>query len=164
MESEFVPVIPGNPKIKQLIDHKSRYIPLDEIGGVKGICKWCYKVKTKTSRHRYCSNECRDSAEIYCYPQRMRSKEFHIIRQGGKCNYCSVVFNTGPNYKNTEPELDHIIPIFMGGIALGWENHHLICHLCHKKKTIRERKESKERQELVVEINTEQFKWVDNKF
>jgi len=33
------------------------------------------------------------------------------------------------------PEVDHIVPIYKGGIPLGMENHQVICYTCHKTKT-----------------------------
>lgn len=33
------------------------------------------------------------------------------------------------------PEVDHIVPIYKGGQALGLENHQAICYTCHKAKT-----------------------------
>lgn len=37
--------------------------------------------------------------------------------------------------KDRKPEVDHIIPIYKGGQALGLDNHQAICYLCHKTKT-----------------------------
>lgn len=34
-----------------------------------------------------------------------------------------------------KPEVDHIVPIYKGGQALGLDNHQAICYLCHKAKT-----------------------------
>lgn len=34
-----------------------------------------------------------------------------------------------------KPEVDHIVPIYKGGQALGIDNHQAICYSCHKKKT-----------------------------
>lgn len=36
-------------------------------------------------------------------------------------------------------DMDHIKPIFKGGIGLGIRNHQVICRNCHKQKTISER-------------------------
>ncbi|MFL5785884.1 MAG: HNH endonuclease [Bacteriovoracaceae bacterium] len=36
---------------------------------------------------------------------------------------------------NKEPEIDHIIPIFKGGMAIGLDNVQILCYSCHKKKT-----------------------------
>ena len=37
-----------------------------------------------------------------------------------------------PKFK---PEVDHIVPIYKGGQALGVDNHQAICYSCHKTKT-----------------------------
>lgn len=34
-----------------------------------------------------------------------------------------------------KPEVDHVIPIYKGGAALGFQNHQAICFTCHKAKT-----------------------------
>jgi len=34
-----------------------------------------------------------------------------------------------------KPEVDHIVPISKGGLAIGHENHQAVCAQCHKKKT-----------------------------
>lgn len=36
---------------------------------------------------------------------------------------------------NKEPEIDHIIPIFKGGMSIGLDNVQILCYSCHKKKT-----------------------------
>jgi 5-methylcytosine-specific restriction endonuclease McrA len=33
------------------------------------------------------------------------------------------------------PEIDHIIPVALGGTTLGFENLQLLCNACHKTKT-----------------------------
>ena len=35
----------------------------------------------------------------------------------------------------TRPEVDHIIPIALGGDSIGFGNHQVLCRLCHKHKT-----------------------------
>jgi len=34
-----------------------------------------------------------------------------------------------------EPQVDHIIPVALGGDGVGLENHQVLCRLCHAKKT-----------------------------
>lgn len=36
---------------------------------------------------------------------------------------------------NIAPEVDHIIPLCLGGTALGLDNHQVLCAMCHKGKT-----------------------------
>jgi hypothetical protein len=33
------------------------------------------------------------------------------------------------------PEVDHVVPIYKGGMPLGFDNHQAICYSCHKTKT-----------------------------
>lgn len=37
--------------------------------------------------------------------------------------------------KERKPEVDHIVPIKLGGEAVGFDNHQILCHTCHKNKT-----------------------------
>lgn len=37
--------------------------------------------------------------------------------------------------KVRKPEVDHIIPIYKGGMSLGLDNHQAICYGCHKAKS-----------------------------
>lgn len=37
--------------------------------------------------------------------------------------------------KDKSPEVDHIIPIALGGESIGFDNHQVLCHECHKNKT-----------------------------
>lgn len=44
--------------------------------------------------------------------------------------------------KERRPEVDHIVPIFKGGQAIGLDNHQAICYTCHKTKTSKDLKKS----------------------
>lgn len=35
----------------------------------------------------------------------------------------------------TRPEVDHTVPIALGGDSIGFDNHQVLCRLCHKHKT-----------------------------
>ena len=37
--------------------------------------------------------------------------------------------------KGTKPEVDHIVPIALGGACIGFGNHQILCTQCHKVKT-----------------------------
>ncbi len=37
--------------------------------------------------------------------------------------------------KSKKPEVDHIVPIALGGDVVGFDNHQVLCHECHKGKT-----------------------------
>lgn len=136
----FKPVPPGHPKVKEMMDYTARYIPLDEIERKRGTCKWCWEDKCPTYRHKYCSDDCRLSAEIFCYPQRELSKAYHLHLQKGLCANCEREFGKFYDGLELRAELDHCLAIFRGGQALGHENHQLLCRECHKFKSIQERK------------------------
>jgi 5-methylcytosine-specific restriction endonuclease McrA len=34
-----------------------------------------------------------------------------------------------------EPEVDHMIPVGLGGMAVGFDNHQILCYSCHKQKS-----------------------------
>lgn len=139
-ESGFVPVPTGHPKVKEYLETSVRYVPLDELDRKRNLCKWCWNESTPSYRHKYCTPECKLSAEIFCYPQRELSKLFHMVQQGGKCANCDRDFEKEYEGRRLEPELDHCTPIFKGGQSLGHENHQLLCRDCHKIKTVEERK------------------------
>ena len=37
--------------------------------------------------------------------------------------------------RGKKPEVDHIIPIALGGDVVGFDNHQVLCYDCHKEKT-----------------------------
>lgn len=37
--------------------------------------------------------------------------------------------------RNKKPEVDHIVPIALGGDPVGFDNHQVLCYDCHKNKT-----------------------------
>lgn len=59
---------------------------------------------------------------------------------------------------NHEPETDHIIPVALGGMAVGFDNVQLICRGCHSAKT---RKDNQEIREL---RNSERKKMFEDNF
>jgi 5-methylcytosine-specific restriction endonuclease McrA len=238
-----------NPQIIKTIDHPKRSIPKDWLKPVtrKGIqmCAWCVKEPLPPGRRKYCSDECLNSADAYCYPQQSpHAFRILLLRQHFKCEMCShnywPAFNeefdkrkrryrrailenihrikveipearrkydeliksgkknvgfcgrddfghwverrpllepreldiwdinmrnaikkelcdylnfrkVGPEWSfrtadnirayhrqlkdNKEPEIDHIIPIFKGGMTIGLDNVQILCYSCHKKKT-----------------------------
>lgn len=40
-----------------------------------------------------------------------------------------------------QPEMDHIIPVALNGMAIGFDNVQILCHHCHKIKTAQDMKE-----------------------
>lgn len=42
-----------------------------------------------------------------------------------------------------KPEVDHIVPIFKGGVSIGLDNHQAICRVCHRDKTAKDKRKIK---------------------
>lgn len=137
VDYKFQLVPPGNPRILNLKDYKERYFCLSLLPRRPWTCKWCFAKPVPGRTYRYCSQECNLSAQIYCYPQAFWSRDYLMHKQNRTCAHCPTVFK---KTRDNRAEVDHIIPIFKGGSALGWDNHQLLCKTCHLKKTIAERK------------------------
>ena len=139
----FTPVIPGNPKVKELVNHRERTVSIYSLEKPpKGVCIWCFKNPNPTYRHTYCSEECKFSCYLFCYPQ-VYGPGYLKALYGNKCNSCSRGFDEGHLNKqgmSLGHEVDHIIPIFKGGTALGWDNIQLLCQDCHRLKSAQERR------------------------
>jgi len=124
-----------------------------------GLCGWCERGKLPTFRHKYCSPTCNKSAEIYCYPQSLISRGFHLIEyQAGACRGCGTYYgdeilaniednSRGGKYKVGYAwavygikglEVDHIIPVIDGGFGIGIRNHQVLCSICHRRKSASE--------------------------
>lgn len=57
-----------------------------------GTCKWCNVHKVPGKRH-YCSDECSDSAYMFCYPQKPGAKMWIFIKlQSCTCTFCGEIF------------------------------------------------------------------------
>lgn len=165
-------------ELKTILDnHRKRSYPLSSIKYEKGTCAWCGYI----SRLKYCGDDCKGSAYLYCIPQSPESKIFHLLRQHMACKLCGLDYSDFLNKKYLAAErrrkrliedysgieslksivedlkedsislyqigygtgdtiqVDHIIPIFMGGQSLGVENIQILCKPCHKQKTTMER-------------------------
>lgn len=63
---------------------------------------------------------------------------FHVKKLGIVWNY-RVPDNIRQYHRelkdNREPEIDHIIPIALNGMAIGFDNIQILCYSCHKEKT-----------------------------
>lgn len=141
---------PRNPQIEELrIRYQGRrMMALSLITRVVkfGVvhCKWCLdRIGPKSQRH-YCSNACQDSAWMYFYPQQ-HSIGMLLKKQNGRCNHCQHEWKSGDEYyqeyaEGMGMEVDHIKPIYKGGMSLGVDNIQLLCKKCHLKKTSDDRK------------------------
>jgi 5-methylcytosine-specific restriction endonuclease McrA len=148
--SELVFIYPKNPRVFELVKNNTRrYLALDTIKGEKGCCKWCMD-KLDNTRKKYCSNNCKESAWAFFYPQKY-SHKYLMKRQSDCCLGCGYNFNDktkkfirrfyGDTCEYTDyGDVDHIIPIHKGGEILGIENVQLLCRECHIKKTASERR------------------------
>ncbi len=137
-----------------------RKMNLSELKIDNGNCCWCNERPIPSSRHRYCSTLCRDSAYLFCYPQSPVSKGYLLMKQHWACLSCGLCYDDQVKiaiivktehrpdecdpisafywigYKiGQEMDMDHIKPIYKGGVGLGFNNHQVICRPCHHRKT-----------------------------
>lgn len=182
MIDDLVPC--GNPVVAKLISTVERGVSCNTftpivMGGVK-YCAWCGKQALAPGRRKYCSDACRESCNLFCFPQTDEGLKFLLRRQECKCATCGYSWELELEnarercllevYRRTwiteetrrnrmeeirqepviefvaymkkvlpvriRPEVDHIIPVALGGTTLGFENLQALCHTCHKKKTV----------------------------
>jgi hypothetical protein len=66
-------------------------------------------------------------------------KEYFAIKKDGIVWHYRVPDQIRNHHRvlkdNHEPEIDHIIPIALGGMAIGFDNVQILCYSCHKEKT-----------------------------
>lgn len=130
--------------------------------GLKKCCVWCLEPLTGMQRRWCMDDECIKAALAWARPQTEHGLYFLLKKQDFKCNHCSVSFKqyfdeAFPKrvgfvpYSNEihtymrkfrglvpyeiRPEVDHILAISLGGVALGLDNHQVLCMKCHKAKT-----------------------------
>lgn len=124
--------------------------PLPPVGTLRQ-CLICEKAFTvRRNRHlKYCSKQCQDKAYAHSPNKRAfraarRRKEsaqlfdpFEVFwRDGWKCKSCGV--STPERLRGTKhdraPELDHIVPLSMGGEHTK-QNTQLLCKKCNRLKS-----------------------------
>lgn len=136
----------------------------------KRLCAWC-NVKPITRDHwaaKYCSPDCRQSADFFCHPQSPDAKAWILInRQSCACAGCGTSYEEyvtakilrkyddwNEGEKKPKPitffgigystghvwHVDHIVPLFKGGAGIGLDNVQVLCVPCHHKKTAEERR------------------------
>lgn len=98
-------------------------------------CWWCTGEVPKKCRTRCASKECASMISLLVYWQDSVSSVFR--RDNGKCVLCSA-----SNDGRTRFEVDHIIPVSLGGTG-DLNNLRLLCLACHKAATARLRKMGK---------------------
>lgn len=149
---------PGNLEFKRMVKQTSeRKINVSSLVKAyrngKKLCLWCCDNLPKSGRHTYCSDNCKESAWIHCYPQGESARMYLMDKQNWRCAECDHKFQ--PDYwkepRGTYPEVDHIIPIWIGGQSLGVDNHQVLCKNCHRIKTSREASERAELKRSVLD-------------
>ncbi len=90
------------------------------------ICRNCKNPVPKGRRH-YCSDECMES---FNRENRWFWVRKDVLRRDGyRCSICKQRF------RKRELDVDHIIPVQMGGKLFDKDNLRTLCRSCHRKKT-----------------------------
>jgi hypothetical protein len=81
-----------NPKAIELTkSHRERSINLNTLEVLKidniKYCAWCTE-NSLNGRIKYCSNQCKVSANAWAYPQKEEGLNLLLMRQDWKCNSC----------------------------------------------------------------------------
>lgn len=102
--------------------------PPPYLGLPAGTCICGKVVNTKTKTRRWCGDDCRNVAyaarcAISYGPDYSYFKEF----RGIGCQSCGEIAK--------QMEVDHIIPVAMGGGMAWFDNYQLLCKSCHRDKT-----------------------------
>lgn len=129
----------------------------------EGDCAWCNASPIPSCRKKYCSTDCVSSLYIWTAPQSPTAKGFILIeRQDFACAACGLDWSydvkkrmdIARHYRHKEKfsygylmnntghllQVDHIIPIHLGGDGIGLGNVQVICAGCHLRKSASERK------------------------
>lgn len=90
-------------------------------------------------RQEYKCNICKYDYMSFVEQIREGLRKSNIVDYINKPNYVLIYRlkskARGVKNKERQIEVDHIIPIALGGQALGLDNHQVICKSCHKEKT-----------------------------
>lgn len=97
---------------------------LDSLG--KKLCRNCDNLIAKGRRH-YCSKKCLD--EFNRNNTWMFVRMDVLKRDNYRCSICKKRF------RKKELDVDHIIPIQMGGQLFDKKNLRTLCKDCHKRKS-----------------------------
>jgi len=93
---EVIAYIDPGPTTKAHLDrvaNSQRYIDLSSFKRVGNLCGWCNIGIVKKSNAKYCSSNCRESAQMYCYPQSPQTKAWIFInKQYCTCLKCGEIF------------------------------------------------------------------------
>jgi 5-methylcytosine-specific restriction endonuclease McrA len=95
------------------------------VHGVK-ICRNCGNPVAKGRRH-YCSRKCMNE---FVRNNQWSWVRLDVLRRDAfKCSIC------GRRYPMSQLDVDHIIPVQMGGELFNKENLRTLCKECHRAKT-----------------------------
>lgn len=143
-----------------------RYVNKDGLQLVDGKCAWCEQVPITRKRAKYCSESCRESSSMNCFPQSPQTKMWVLIyRQDCACVGCGLSFEDeiirrirrrAKDFGDIQPNsvnlfsvgydsgnlhhVDHIVPIHKGGRGSGLDNIQVLCRDCHHRKSGLERR------------------------
>jgi 5-methylcytosine-specific restriction endonuclease McrA len=102
-----------------------------------GICGWCGRA-LEGRRTAWCSSDCATASDrasgLYVRSDALRANR---KANGGalRCSNCQRLLTNGPDGEESRPEVDHIVPLALGGDLVAPSNIQVLCRTCHKKKT-----------------------------
>ena len=92
-EVKFIEPGPETLAVLDKVPNHMRYKDLSSFKRIGYLCGWCNKNEVRKSNAKYCSSDCRESAEIYCYPQHPQAKAWIFInKQNCTCFKCGEIF------------------------------------------------------------------------
>lgn len=118
-------IVSWNELVKKIYEHRKT---IDN----KKICRWC--LVEVTGRKETCCGSDNCSGKLRGLFSWASTSWGIIHRDGAKCVACGV------DSARASLEVDHIIPVILGGTGDD-ENLRTLCSGCHKKETTRLRKE-----------------------
>lgn len=112
-----------------------------------GLCPVCGAPKEKFEKRRrvYCSKKCSDEWGEWVVSWTYYRWLF-IKKHGKFCDMCGITEVEAEAIGmercwDTYFEVDHILPLVLGGSMWDEKNHQVLCYECHKKKTADDMKE-----------------------
>jgi len=95
---DFPKLVSPAPAVLSGLDMSARTYPLSSVRVLKidgdRFCKWCHSGDPLNHHARtYCGEDCKTSANMFCYPQDYLSKAFTLIeRQQCACALCGLSY------------------------------------------------------------------------
>jgi len=111
-------------------------------------CAYCGKPLTGRQKY-YCSEECRWNfyVKFKDYQSWLEVREKALERDGYRCVKCGRPAN----------EVDHIVPIALGGSMFDLNNLQSLCSECHKRKTLSDLRKIRNAEKLKGTVSLEKF-------